>query len=52
MPVERQAVLQNIVPGKGLPEKRCPKTVSLPGVEFLKRFCQHVMPKGFVRIRR
>jgi len=28
------------------------KTTRLPGVEFLKRFCQHVMPKGFVRIRR
>ena len=21
------------------------------GVEFLRRFCQHVLPKGFVRIR-
>ena len=28
------------------------KPTSLPGIEFLKRFCQHVMPKGFVRIRR
>jgi hypothetical protein len=29
-----------------------PKPVILTGVEFLKRFCQHVMPEGFVRIRR
>jgi hypothetical protein len=29
-----------------------PKPVYLRGEEFLRRFCQHVMPKGFVRIRR
>ncbi len=28
------------------------KPVSLTGTEFLRRFCQHVFPKGFVRIRR
>jgi len=28
------------------------KPVSLKGEEFLRRFCQHVFPKGFVRIRR
>jgi hypothetical protein len=28
------------------------KPVPLTGVEFLRRFCQHVFPKGFVRIRR
>jgi hypothetical protein len=28
------------------------KPVSLNGVEFLKRFCQHVMPVGYVRVRR
>lgn len=28
------------------------KPVSLPGVEFLRRFCQHIMPQMFVRIRR
>lgn len=28
------------------------KPVRMRGVEFLKRFCQHVMPKRFVRIRR
>jgi len=28
------------------------KPYSLKGTEFLRRFCQHVMPKGFVRIRR
>lgn len=28
------------------------KTVTLQGHEFLKRFCLHIMPKGFVRIRR
>lgn len=28
------------------------KPVTLKGHEFLKRFCLHIMPKGFVRIRR
>jgi len=28
------------------------KLVTMEGVEFLKRFCLHVMPHGFVRIRR
>jgi hypothetical protein len=28
------------------------KPVTLKGVEFLKRFCQHVMPVGYVRVRR
>lgn len=28
------------------------KPATLKGPEFLKRFCQHVMPRGFVRIRR
>jgi hypothetical protein len=28
------------------------KPVTLAGVEFLRRFCQHVVPHGFVRIRR
>ena len=28
------------------------KPVTLEGAEFLRRFCQHVMPKRFVRIRR
>jgi hypothetical protein len=28
------------------------KPVELPGPEFLRRFCQHIFPKGFVRIRR
>ena len=28
------------------------KTVSLKGEEFLRRFCQHILPKRFVRIRR
>jgi hypothetical protein len=27
------------------------KTMSLDGTEFLRRFCQHILPKGFVRIR-
>lgn len=27
------------------------KSVSLSGVEFLRRFCLHILPKGFVRIR-
>jgi len=28
------------------------KPVTLKGVEFLRRFCQHIMPKRYVRIRR
>jgi len=28
------------------------KPVSLPGVEFIHRFCQHILPKRFVKIRR
>ena len=28
------------------------KVVQLDGVEFLRRFCLHIMPKRFVRIRR
>lgn len=27
------------------------KTMKLSGAEFLRRFCQHILPKGFVRIR-
>ena len=27
------------------------KKMLLSGVEFLRRFCQHIMPKGYVRIR-
>jgi hypothetical protein len=27
------------------------KPVTLSGVEFLRRFCLHILPKGFVRIR-
>lgn len=27
------------------------KTMALQGTEFLRRFCQHILPKGFVRIR-
>jgi hypothetical protein len=27
------------------------KILPLNGVEFLRRFCQHILPKGFVRIR-
>ena len=33
-------------------EKALPKPVSLDGVEFLRRFCRHVLPKRFVKIRR
>ncbi|MCK5374873.1 MAG: transposase, partial [Alphaproteobacteria bacterium] len=28
------------------------KPVTLEGVEFLRRFCMHILPLGFVRIRR
>lgn len=27
------------------------KVMSLDGAEFLRRFCQHILPRGFVRIR-
>ena len=27
------------------------KVMTLPGVEFLRRFCQHILPRRFVRIR-
>ncbi|MCH7657751.1 MAG: transposase [Bacteroidetes bacterium] len=27
------------------------KPATLPGVEFLRRFCMHILPKGFVKIR-
>lgn len=27
------------------------KVMNLDGAEFLRRFCQHIIPKGFVRIR-
>jgi hypothetical protein len=30
---------------------RRPKTMTLEAVEFLRRFVQHVLPKGFVKIR-
>ena len=33
-------------------DKAQKKPVTLEGVEFLKRFCLHILPKGFVRIRR
>jgi len=33
-------------------DKAQKKPVRLPGVEFLHRFCQHILPKGFVKIRR
>lgn len=33
-------------------EKALPKPVTLDGVEFLRRFCRHVLPKRFVKIRR
>ena len=33
-------------------EKALPKPVILDGVEFLRRFCRHVLPKRFVKIRR
>lgn len=32
-------------------DKAIKKPVTLTGVEFLRRFCQHILPKGFVKIR-
>jgi len=37
---------------KDFREKALPKPVILDGVEFLRRFCRHVLPKRFVKIRR
>ena len=33
-------------------DRAAKKPVTLDGVEFLRRFCMHVFPKRFVRIRR
>jgi hypothetical protein len=33
-------------------DKARKKPVHLDGIEFLRRFCMHIMPEGFVRIRR
>jgi len=33
-------------------EKAVPKPVTLEGVEFLRRFCLHVLPNRFVKVRR
>ena len=32
-------------------DKAKQKTTSMTGVEFLRRFCMHILPKGFVKIR-
>jgi len=37
---------------KDYQDKAQKKPVSLEGVEFLRRFCTHVLPKRFVKIRR
>ena len=36
---------------KDYADDHAPKTMTLGGVEFLRRFLQHVLPAGFVRIR-
>jgi hypothetical protein len=36
---------------KDYKDKAIKKPVTLNGVEFLRRFCQHILPKGFVKIR-
>lgn len=33
-------------------ERTTPKPVTLDGIEFLRRFCLHILPKGFVKVRR
>ena len=33
-------------------DKAQKKPISLTGVEFLHRFCQHILPKRFMKIRR
>jgi hypothetical protein len=37
---------------KDYKEKAIPKPVILEGIEFLRRFCLHVLPKRFVKVRR
>jgi hypothetical protein len=37
---------------KDYQEKAIRKPVTLDGIEFLRRFCQHILPKGFVKVRR
>jgi hypothetical protein len=32
-------------------DKAIKKPVKLSGLEFLRRFCQHILPKGFVKIK-
>jgi len=36
---------------KDYAQDNAPKTMTLDGIEFLRRFLQHVLPSGFVRIR-
>lgn len=36
---------------KDYKDRAIKKPVTLNGVEFLRRFCQHILPKGFVKIR-
>jgi putative transposase/transposase-like zinc-binding protein len=36
---------------KDYADANCAKVMTLDGVEFLRRFLQHVLPSGFVRIR-
>ncbi len=36
---------------KDYADANCAKVMTLEGVEFLRRFLQHVLPSGFVRIR-
>jgi hypothetical protein len=36
---------------KGYADDHRHKTMSLPAEEFLRRFVQHVLPKGFVKVR-
>jgi hypothetical protein len=32
-------------------KSRCKKTLTLPALEFIRRFLQHVLPKGFHKVR-
>lgn len=36
---------------KDYADRNTPKVMTLDGVEFIRRFLQHVLPSGFVRIR-
>ena len=55
IPKNAATIIQNNAPGppasRALRSEGQWKKLTLPGVEFVRRFLMHVPPKGFVRIR-